>query len=179
MRSSPTTGRSTPARVLIQTLLASARHRIYLTTPYFLPDKSVRDEIVRAVKERGVEVKIITPGRGTDHELTRRSSRRLFGDLLQAGAKIYEYEPTMIHAKILMIDSRWAVVGSTNIDPRSFKLNDEVNLASPDPRFTQRLEQDFSTDLKYAKEVSYEEWRHRGILERLHEMFGGFIQAQQ
>jgi cardiolipin synthase len=179
VRSSPTTGRSTPARVLIQTLLASARQRVYITTPYFLPDASVRDELIRAIRQRGVEVRIITPGPGSDHLLTRRSSRRLFGDLLKAGAHIYEYQPSMIHTKTLMVDSRWAVVGSTNIDPRSFKLNDEVNLASPDPRFAQRLEQDFQTDLKYSREVKYEEWKRRPLSERIHELFGGLLQRQQ
>lgn len=179
VRSSPTTGRSTSARVLFQTLMASARKRIYITTPYFLPDDSVRDELVRAVKERGVEVKIITPGPGTDHMLTRRSSRRLFGPLLEGGAHIYEYQPAMIHAKVLLIDSMWAVVGTTNMDPRSFSLNDEVNLATPDSRVAQRLEADFAEDLKHSREVSLEEWKNRGIAERAHEWFGGLIERQQ
>lgn len=179
VRSSPTTGRSTTARVLFQTLLASARRQIHITTPYFLPDDSMRDELVRAIRERGVEVKIITPGPGTDHMLTRRSSRRLFGPLLRAGAHIYEYQPAMIHAKICLIDGRWAVVGTTNMDPRSFALNDEVNLATPDPRVAQILEQNFEADLRQARAVSYEEWAHRGIAERVHEWFGGLISRQQ
>jgi cardiolipin synthase len=179
VRSAPTTGRSTTARVLFQLLLASAQKRIYINTPYFLPDKSIRDEIVRAIKERGVEVQIITPGPGTDHMLTRRSSRRLFGPLLQAGARIYEYMPTMMHAKIMVIDSQWSVVGTTNLDPRSFTLNDEVNLATPDPDIAHRLEYDFMQDLKRSREVKYEEWRRRGIAERVHEWFGALIERQQ
>ncbi len=179
VRSSPTTGRSTTARVLFQTLLASARKRIYITTPYFLPDSSIRDEIVRAIRERNVEVKILTPGPGTDHMLTRRSSRRLFGPLLEAGARIFEYQPSMMHAKVLLIDSTWAVVGTTNMDPRSFSLNDEVNLATPDPRVALRLEADFHEDLKHSREVSYKEWKSRDISERIHEMFGGLIERQQ
>ena len=179
IRSSPTTGRSTPARVLFQTLLAAAKRTIHITTPYFLPDRSLRDEIVRAIKKRGVHVQIITPGPGTDHMLTRRSSRRLFGPLLEAGAQIYEYEPSMIHAKILVVDSQWSVVGTTNMDARSFTLNDEVNLATPDPSVAQRLEQDFEQDLRQSKEVSLEEWRKRGIAERVHETLGGIFQRQQ
>ncbi|HUQ95941.1 MAG TPA: phospholipase D-like domain-containing protein, partial [Bryobacteraceae bacterium] len=179
VRSSPGMGRSTPARVLFQVLLASARKRIYLTTPYFLPDANIREEIARAIRERGVEVKIITPGPGTDHLLTRHSSRRLYGPLLEAGAHIYEYQPSMMHAKILMVDSQWAVVGSTNIDPRSFSLNVEVNLATPDPKVTQRLEQDFAGDLKRSREISHSEWKQRGIMERLHESFGSLIERQQ
>ncbi|MBC7912055.1 MAG: cardiolipin synthase B, partial [Pyrinomonadaceae bacterium] len=123
--SSPSMGRSTRARILYQTLLAAAQKSIHITTPYFLPDKSARAEMVRAIRERGVEVKIIVPGKHSDHLLTRRSSRRLFGDLLKAGAQIYEYEAAMIHAKTMTIDGVWSVVGSTNFDNRSFGLNDE------------------------------------------------------
>ena len=86
VNSSPSAGASTRARMLFQTLLASARKSIYITSPYFLPDKSARDEMVRAMKERAVEVKIVTPGRHSDHLLTRTSSRRLYGELLKAGA---------------------------------------------------------------------------------------------
>jgi cardiolipin synthase len=179
VRSSPTTGRSTPARVLFQVLVASARQRIYMSTPYFLPDDSIRDELRRAVNERGVDVEIITPGPGTDHLLTRRSSRRLFGPLLQAGVHIYEYQPSMMHAKFMIVDGLWIVMGSTNIDPRSFTLNDEVNLASPDSAVAQILEQDFQRDLQDSKKVTYEEWKSRGIAERLHEAFGGLIENQQ
>ena len=178
VRSSPTTGRSTEARVLFQTLIANASHRIYITTPYFLPDSSLRDELVRAV-QRHVEVRILVPGQGSDHAVTRSSSRHLYGDLLQAGAKIFEYQPTMIHAKILLIDSIWAVVGSTNMDSRSFGINDEVNLAVLDKAFVQRLEADYETDLSKARSISYEEWKHRPLLERGHELFGSLIERQQ
>jgi len=179
VRSSPSYGRGTSVRVLFQSLMAAAQKRIHITTPYFLPDNSVRDELIRAIKERGVEVKIITPGPGTDHLLTRRSSRRLFGPLLEAGAQIYEYDPAMIHAKVLLVDDLWSVVGSTNIDPRSFQLNDEVNLAMPDTGLAARLEADFREDLAHAKPVDYEEWRKRGVAERIHEFLGMWLQRQQ
>lgn len=179
VRSSPTMGQSTAARILFQLLLASARHRIYITTPYFLPDDSIRDELARAIRERGVHVQIVTPGPGTDHMLTRRSSRRLFGPLLRAGAHIYEYEGSMIHAKVLLIDGQWAVVGSTNFDARSFTLNDEVNLATSDSTAIQRLERDFLKDVEHSREVTYAEWSKRGLMERLHEVFGGLIERQE
>src|SRR5215210_5854629 len=167
--SSPTTGMSTRARILFQTLLASAQKSIHITTPYFLPDRSARREMVRAIRERNVEMKIIVPGKHSDHMLTRSSSRRLFGDLLEAGAKIYEYEPAMIHAKTMMIDDTWSVVGSTNFDNRSFGLNDEVNLAARDEELAARLAEDFSADLAASREVTYDEWRRRPIFERMHE----------
>jgi cardiolipin synthase len=177
--SSPSTGGSTRARILYQTMLASAQKTIHITTPYFLPDWSARQEMVRAIRERGVEIKIIVPGKHSDHLLTRRSSRRLFGELLKAGAKIYEYEPAMIHAKTMMIDELWSVVGSTNFDNRSFGLNDEINLAARDRELAARLAQDFSTDLAASREVSYEEWRRRSIFERMHEWLGWVLERQQ
>jgi cardiolipin synthase len=178
IRSSPTEGRSTPARILFQTLLASARDSIRITTPYFLPDDSMRDEIAQAIK-RGVKVQIIVPGKSSDHLLTRTSSRRLYGDLLLAGAEIYEYAPTMIHAKALVVDALWSVVGSTNMDPRSFSLNDEVNLAVRDGGLATELEREFTSDLASARRVSYEEWRQRPVWERVTEWFGAIIQRQQ
>jgi len=177
--SSPSTGGSTRARILYQTLLASARKSLQITTPYFLPDRSARAEMVRAVRERGVELKIIVPGGHSDHLLTRRSSRRLFGDLLQAGAKIYEYEPAMIHAKTMIVDGAWSVVGSTNFDNRSFGLNDEINLAARDKKLAARLAEDFATDLAESREVTYEEWRRRSIFERMHEWLGWVLERQQ
>jgi cardiolipin synthase len=177
--SSPSAGRGTRARILFQTLLASAQKSIHITTPYFLPDLSARREICKAIIERGVEVKIIVPGKHSDHLLTRRSSRRLFGDLLQGGAKIYEYDAAMIHAKILIIDGIWSVVGSTNFDHRSFGLNDEVNLAACCPELATRLEQDFTRDLAHSPEITYDTWIRRPIWERLHESVGSLLERQQ
>ena len=128
--SSPSQGGSTRARILFQTLIASARKNLRITTPYFLPDKSLSKELVRAMQERHVRVQIFLPGKHSDHGMTRSSSRGTYGDLLKAGAEIYEYQPAMIHAKIMIVDDLWCVVGSTNMDHRSFGWNDEVNLAA-------------------------------------------------
>ena len=177
--SSPTAGRSTRNRMLYQTLLAAAQKTIHITTPYFLPDRSARSELARAIRERGVEVKILTPGRHADHVLTRRSSRRLYGELLQAGASIYEYKPSMIHAKVLVVDGAWSVVGSTNFDNRSFGLNDEVNLAAYCPELATRLEEDFARDLAVSRQVSYGTWRRRPLFERGHELIGWLLERQQ
>lgn len=176
--SSPTTGRSTKARVLFQTLLACARRTLCITTPYFLPDKSVRAEMVRAI-ERGVRVKIITPGRHTDQHLTRRSSRQLYGQLLRAGAEIYEYRPAMMHAKTLVVDELWSVVGSTNFDHRSFGLNDEVNMAACDPLLAERLLEDFTRDLAESRPVTYEDWLRRSLFERSRGWLGTLLERQQ
>ena len=177
--SSPSFGGSTRAHVLYQALLRTANKSIYITTPYFLPDRSIRDEMVRAVKDRHVEMKIITPGRKSDHAMTRNSSRALYGDLLQAGAEIYEYKPTMIHAKILIVDGHWAVVGSTNFDNRSFGINDEVNLAARSPELAARLTHDFQQDLAQSRRITYEDWKQRPVWERAFETVGWFLQRQQ
>jgi cardiolipin synthase len=177
--SSPTSGGMTRARILFQLLIASAKKSIHITTPYLLPDKSFSDELVRAVRERGVEVKIVVPGRRSDIWLTRTSSRRGYGKLLRAGVSIFEYDPAMIHAKILLVDNLWGVVGSTNCDYRSFGLNDEVNLSARDPGFVQRLEQDFAADVAHSRQITYEAWRHRNVFERAPELFGWVLERQQ
>jgi len=177
--SSPTSGGSTRARILFQLLIASARKTIHINTPYFLPDASLTKELERAVQERGVEVKVIVPGRKGDIWLTRTSSRRKYGQLLKAGARIFEYEPAMIHAKVLIVDGLWGVVGSTNCDYRSFGLNDEVNLAARDAGLAQRLAEDFARDLSSSREITYAEWSHRSIFERAPELFGWVFERQQ
>lgn len=179
VNSSPSMGRSTRARILFQMLIACARESILVTTPYFLPDRSVREEMVRAITERGVKVSIIVPGKKSDHALTRNSSRRLYGDLLRAGAQIHEYEAAMIHAKTLVIDGVWSVIGSTNFDNRSFGLNDEVNLAAFDEKLAARIAEDFQHDLAASRAVSYEEWQRRPLFERAHEIFGWLLERQQ
>ena len=178
INSTPSAGGATRARTLFQVLLASAQKSIDVTTPYFLPDRSLSDEIVRASR-RGVQVRIIVPGRHSDHILTRSSSRRGFGKLLKAGVQIFEYEPAMIHAKILAIDGLWSVVGSTNFDNRSFGLNDEVNLAVRDAGFSARLEADFARDLANSPQLSYESWKRRPVLERAPELLGWVLERQQ
>jgi cardiolipin synthase len=179
VNSSPSVGRSSHARMLYQTLLASAQKSILITTPYFLPDWSARAEMVKAIRERGVSVEIIAPGAKSDHLLTRRSSRRLYGELLEAGAKIYEYKPTMMHTKSMVIDGVWSIVGSTNFDNRSFGLNDEVNLAAFDPELAARLTKDFARDRSESVAVTYDVWRRRSLFERAHEQLGRLLERQQ
>jgi cardiolipin synthase A/B len=176
--SSPSAGRSTRARVLFQILLASAKRSIHITSPYFLPDPGVRRELLEAVK-RGVSVKVIAPGDHADHLMTRRASRRLYGELLQGGSEIFEYQPAMIHAKILIVDGVWSVVGSTNFDNRSFGLNDEVNLAAQCGALAQRLEEDFARDLEQSRRITYEEWSRRPWTERIVESLGRIIERHQ
>lgn len=176
--STPSTGGSTRARVLFQTLIAGARKSIYITTPYFLPDRSMMDELTHAA-EQGISVNVIVPGKHDDHALTRSSGRSDYGKLLKAGAKVYEYEPSMIHAKIAIFDGVWSVIGSTNLDNRSFGINDEINVAVLDPGIANRLTQDFAADTRQSRIVSLEEWQKRPLSERLLEMVGWVFEREQ
>lgn len=163
--SSPSQGKSTPARILYQALLGAAQKSICITTPYFLPDKGAL-RTLKDARARGVEVRILVPNRHNDHTLTRAASRGYYGELLKAGAKVYEYEPTMLHAKVMVVDGEWSVVGSTNFDSRSFQLNDEVNLATFDRELAGKLTALFENDLTQSKEITYEQWRKRPLWER-------------
>ena len=176
--STPSSGGSTRARVLFQTLIASARKSIYITTPYFLPDRSMREELVRAEK-RGVQVQAVVPGKHADHTLTRSSGQSAYGDLLKAGADIYEYEPSMIHAKIMIVDGIWSIVGSANLDNRSFGINDEINVAIMDQEIAAHLTADFKDDASHSNQVSLKDWRDRGLYERLLEAVGWVFERQQ
>ena len=162
----PSPARGSRARVLFQLLLASAAKSIDANTPYFLPDRSAREELVRAA-QRGVRVRIIVPGDANNHPIARRAGRMYYGELIRAGVEIHEYQPGMIHAKIMVVDETWSVVGSTNFDSRSFEINDEVNLAVNDRRLAARLLDDFSADLAQSVPVTYSAWCARSWRERL------------
>jgi cardiolipin synthase len=177
--SSPSQGGSTRARILFQTLVASAGKSLKITTPYFLPDRSLITELVRAIEERNVQLQILLPGRHSDHGMTRSSSRATYGDLLKAGAEIYEYQPAMIHAKIMIVDDLWCVVGSTNMDYRSFGWNDEVNLAVLDPALAAKLNANFEEDLANSHRETLQEWQNRSLAERAMEWLGWIIAREQ
>ena len=147
-------GGGTQARILFQTLIKSARKSIRITTPYFLPDRSARHALIEAVEQRGVSVQILTAGPHIDHKFIRTMSRHSSRHLLRAGAQIFEYQPAMIHAKLMTVDGQWNVVGSTNFDHRSFALNDEVNLAALDRDLARVIEQDFVDDLQQSRPLT-------------------------
>jgi cardiolipin synthase len=165
VNSSPSEGRSTRARMLFQILVASARHSILICNPYFIPDRSLCRELVGAAR-RGVAVTLLMPGAWNNHPLVRLASRRRYGLLLEAGVAIHEYQPAMMHAKVMVVDGAWSVIGSTNFDNRSFGLNDEVNVAILQRSVAERLEADFAADLAHCRRVDMGEWRRRPLSER-------------
>lgn len=176
--STPSAGRGTRARMLFQLLVASARESIEICSPYFVPDRSMRQELIRAVR-RGVQVWIITPGRHNNHRTVRWASRRLYGGLLRDGVEIHEYLPGMIHTKVVLVDGVWTVLGSTNFDNRSFGLNDEINVAIQDREVAARVRQDFARDLALCHRVSFSEWHQRPVVERFLGLVAGVFARQQ
>jgi cardiolipin synthase len=178
VNSSPSIGRGTRARILFQMLLASATKTIDITSPYFLPDRSARREMIRAVKERGVKLRILVPGKHADHLLTRSAGRRRFGELLEGGAEIHEFKPSMIHAKVLIIDGLWSVVGTTNFDNRSFGINDEVNVAFQDGDLAKRLLEDYEKDLSQSERITLEAWKKRPMKELFTEFLSRILERQ-
>ena len=176
--STPSAGRATRARMLFQLLIASARECIEICSPYFVPDRSMRQELVKAAR-RGVIVRILVPGRYHDHPVVRWASRRLYGELLRNGIEIHEYRPAMVHAKICVVDGVWSVLGSTNFDNRSFGLNDEINVAIVDRGVAKRIREDFARDLERSHRVSLEEWRGRSPGERLAASVASVFARQQ
>jgi cardiolipin synthase A/B len=165
VKSSPA-DRATTSRVVFQMLIEGAVSEIDISTPYFLPDRSLRRALVRAVR-RGVRVRAIVPGPHTDQRLVRLASRRMYGELLAGGVRIFEYRPAMTHVKALMVDATWAVIGTTNIDNRSFEHNDEVNVAFREAAVAARLTRDFESDLAASDEVTVASWEARSPLEKL------------
>jgi cardiolipin synthase len=142
--------------------IAAAKTSIDLSMAYFIPDNHTMDHIVAALK-RGVRVRVILPGQHNDSNLVRAASRAKWSRILENGGEIYEYQPTMYHCKVLVVDNLWVSVGSTNFDSRSFRLNDEANLNVYDADFAKRQTAQFEEDLKKSHRVTYDEWKSRPI----------------
>jgi cardiolipin synthase len=148
--------------------LAAAKHSIVLSMAYFVPDE-VASQMLVAAAQRGVMIRIILPGPYVDSEVVRRASRAQWGKLLQAGVEMFEYQPTMFHCKVMVVDGVWTSVGSTNFDNRSFALNDEANLNVYDRDFALQQVRIFEEDLKRSRRITFEEWRNRPWTEKLSE----------
>ena len=175
-RSSPGEG-SESVRLMYLISIASARKSIRLAASYFVPDDLSVEMLVDA-RKRGVAVEIIVPGPKIDAEVTRKASRSRWGDLLQAGVEIYEFQPTMFHCKVMIVDDLWVSVGSTNFDNRSFRLNDEANLNILDESFAREQSRVFAEDKQKTAAVTYEMWKKRPWTEKLAEHAAGLLRSQ-
>ena len=177
MFSSSPSGGSQHMRLMYLLAIAAAETTIHLASAYFIPDKPTRQALVDA-RARGVKVQIITPGINTDAATVRSASRALWGDLLHAGATIHEYQPTMYHCKVMIVDTRFVTVGSTNFDPRSFDLNDEASLNIYNREFAQAQERVFEQDLALTRQITLDSWRKRPLLQRMWERSASFLAPQ-
>jgi cardiolipin synthase len=164
----PTTG-STPAERFLALSIASAHKTLYITNSYFVPDDDFR-RLLKRVARRGVDVRILTVGSKTDVKTTWWAGRHWYEDLLSSGIRVYEYQPTMIHSKTLVVDGIWSSVGSMNFDNRSLAFNNESDLVVLDGGFGAGMDSTFFNDLRYSKEIKLAEFKQRSVWERLLEI---------
>ena len=161
---------SSMAKLLYYMAIQAARKRIWIENAYFVPDSQIRQGLVAAAA-RGVDVKILVPGKYIDSPNVRLASRFHYGELLDGGVEIYEYLPTMLHNKVMVVDSLWTAIGSTNFVNRSFKKNAEVSIAVYDRPFAREVESTINDDLGVSERFTKEKWKKRGFLARFGELF--------
>jgi cardiolipin synthase len=157
--------------------ITAARRSIDIASPYFVPDRMTIDTLVAAA-QRGVLVRVLVPGRRTDNGFARRASQRHWGRMLRTGIALFEFVPTMMHSKFMVVDGEWSTVGSANFDNRSFRLNDEANLNVFSARLAGEHAVLFEADLARSRRVSYVAWRNRSLWRRLRESVVSVVESQ-
>ncbi|CAN5877797.1 phospholipase D-like domain-containing protein [soil metagenome] len=168
---------SHPLRKVFWLSFMAARERLWITNSYFVPDEHIREALKNRARA-GVDVRILLPNQHTDAAVVRYAGHKYFEELLAAGVKIYEYQPTMMHAKQMVVDGAWSVVGSANLDVRSKELNQENVLGVLDDQFARQLEATFLADLRQAREIRLDTWRRRGYWARIREDFSVVFEEQ-
>ena len=177
MFSSSPSGGSESMELMYLMSITAAKRTIRLSSAYFVPNDLAVQAMTDALK-RGVKVQVITPGKHTDAETVRSASKATWGRLLAAGAEIHEYQPTMYHCKVMIVDELLVSTGSTNFDNRSFRLNDEANLNIYDARFAKEQVAVFDADLARSRRITLAEWESRPLTERLAERAASLIGSQ-
>lgn len=163
--------------MLYKLAIASARKELIVQNPYFIPDRELVDLLARAV-QRGVDVRLMIPGPVTDSSIVRHAGHRQFEDLLRKGIKIYEYQRTLSHQKVMIVDGLWAHVGSTNFDDRSLDINDEASVGLIDHQVAAQLKAAFEADLKNCKQLDLETWRRRSFWHQLEDRLSYMVNEQ-
>ena len=176
IKSSPSEGSST-VKLLYIVSIVSARKSSYISNAYFVPDPDTRRALEMAVR-RGVDVRVIVPGEITDVPIVRHASRWGYEMLLRRGIRIFEYQPTMMHSKTMVVDGVWTTIGSSNFDDRSFRLNDEVNVNIYDTGIASEMEAMFHEDLARSQEITLRKWFRRPMFDRLKENFADLFKRQ-
>ena len=175
--SSSPSGGSASMELMYLLAITSAARTIRLSSSYFVPNELAVRTMVAAMK-RGVKLQIITPGTHIDTETVRAASKARWGELLAAGAEIYEYQPTMYHCKVMIVDEFMVSVGSTNFDDRSFRLNDEANLNIYDAAFAREQVKVFDADLARSRRIELAEWEARPWKDKLLEQLASVLGSQ-
>ncbi|HVR06556.1 MAG TPA: phospholipase D-like domain-containing protein, partial [Thermoanaerobaculia bacterium] len=165
---------SSLAKMLYYVAIQSAAKTVHIQNAYFLPDPQIREALVKAV-QRGVDVRIMVPGKHIDVPVVRMASRVHYGELLEGGVKIYEYLPTMMHTKAAVFDGLFAIVGSINFDTRSMEKNAEESITFYDRGFGAKVEAMFDADMKNCRQIDYGRWRRRGIDNRFAEILSALF----
>jgi cardiolipin synthase A/B len=175
---SSASGDAVSSVALLYTLaIASARREVIIQNPYFAPDDGVCELLGMMVK-RGVAVHLMVPGRHTDSPFVRRAGCHLYGELLSRGVRLYEFNPTLIHQKVVIVDGIWSHIGSTNFDARSLSLNEEVGIGVRDAVIAKQLKSAFESDLQRSGELSLEQWRKRRWWSRAFDWFAYQVHDQ-
>jgi cardiolipin synthase A/B len=163
-------------QMMLMALAAAERH-IRIGMAYFVPDDVALAQLL-AARARGVEIDIIVPSENTDVPIVRKSSRYFWGDLLRSGVRIHEFQPTMYHPKLVIVDDAWVTMGSTNLDERSLRLNDEANLNIYGEEFAAEQIAIFQDDLKRSRQISLQEWQSRPLSENFTDWIASWMRAQ-
>ena len=160
---------SAPAvKILHHSLICLARERIWIQNPYFIPDPDAIEAFADAVK-RGVDVRVLMPSTGgSDNPMVQYAGQRNFEKLLRAGVRLFEYSHTLLHQKVMTVDGKYSIVGSSNFDDRSFETNDEVSLGILDVKTAEKLDRIFEKYVKRADEIKLEKWVKRPLKQKLH-----------
>jgi len=176
LKSSPSEG-SSAVKLLYIVSIVSARQSIYIANAYFVPDSDTLRALEGAVR-RGVDVRVIVPGELTDVPIVRQAARWQYERMLRRGIRLFEYQPTMMHAKTMVVDGIWSTIGSSNFDDRSFRLNDEVNVNIYDENIASQMEKMFFEDLARSEEISHRHWHARPTFDRVKEKVAAWFKPQ-
>ena len=168
------TDQASIAKLMIYMAIQSARKRISIDNAYFVPDKQIRRALMRAA-QRGVDVRVVVPGKNIDLPYVRLASRFYQKELLETGVKIYEYEPTMLHTKAMVVDGVWSTIGSINFLARSFRKNAEANMLIYDYGFAAKVEKAITEDIQKSRQITLDECKKRGPCERLRELWSSLL----
>jgi len=176
VKSSPSEG-SSAVKLLYIVSIVSAQRTIYISNAYFVPDRDTLRALEGAVR-RGVDVRVVVPGEYVDVPIARQAARWQYERMLRRGIRLFEYQPTMMHAKTMVVDGIWTTIGSSNFDDRSFRLNDEINVNVYDESIAAQMEAMFFEDLARSEEITSRRFRRRPYFDRVKEKVAAWLKPQ-